>query len=128
MIDVAGTDVLTYNGPRSFRVLTGFLGHILMTYPADQLRGQVLHIEGQAASLNEIARLYRKEVVHLNSLDDPFATRLQNQIDRGFGRSGWDGGAPPGADVDATSVASNGLWENHRWRRIHDVLPATAFR
>ncbi|KAF9031355.1 hypothetical protein BDZ89DRAFT_1063978 [Hymenopellis radicata] len=104
--------------------VAGFLGHILMTYPADQLRGQVLHLEGQAASLDEIARLYRKDVVHLNSLDDPFATRLQNQIDRGFGRSGWDAGA----DVDGLSVASNALWENHRWRRIQDVLPATAFR
>ncbi|KAG1743870.1 hypothetical protein EDB19DRAFT_1927398 [Suillus lakei] len=117
--------------PQSFTArsdIAGYLAHILTTQPPSHLLDVEIHIEGQRATLSEIAALYKGSVpvVHCDALpaegvaNAHFRTLFQKYVEVGGGSCGWN----PVTESDDPDSASrdNSLWEGHRWLTVGEVL------
>ncbi|KAF7980780.1 hypothetical protein HWV62_36841 [Athelia sp. TMB] len=112
-IQIIGTgDVkATYTHPND---IAGFVAYVLTHLPASELEDKVFRIQGESASLNEIAAYYgtKHPVEHVEEISsDAFKNLLQGVIASGVG-----GTVPEGTD------SSNGLWAGHAWTGIKEGL------
>ncbi|KAK0447092.1 hypothetical protein EV421DRAFT_182338 [Armillaria borealis] len=116
------------NVPASFTSIidiAGFIGHVLTSYSISQLANQVFRLEGQSATLHEIAAMYGKEAIQVDSVDDPYATYMQKQIDLGLGRCGHGARNSRMSSEEAELIvgASKAWWPGHVWRNVRGALP-----
>ncbi|KAK0457511.1 uncharacterized protein EV420DRAFT_1688864 [Desarmillaria tabescens] len=104
--------------------IAGFIGHVLTSYSISQLANQVFRLEGQSVTLREIAAMYGKEAIQVDSLDDPDATYMQKQIDIGLGGCGNEAHNSRMSSEEADLIiASKAWWAGHVWRNVRDALP-----
>lgn len=109
--------------------MPGYVAHILTALPLASLEDKILLLEGQAATLREVAEILHKDVANLSSFDEitnPFVRNIQKAIDSGYGRTGFAiaNSDAPQEVVDKRSTSGNALWEGHVWKEISDVLGA----
>nr|ADX07327.1 putative endo-1,4-beta-xylanase precursor [Flammulina velutipes] len=98
--------------------ITGYVAHILTALPLASLEDKILLLEGQAATLREVAEILHKDVANLSSFDEitnPFVRNIQKAIDSGYGRTGFAivNSDAPQEVVDKRSTSGNALWEGH---------------
>ncbi|KIY66863.1 NAD(P)-binding protein [Cylindrobasidium torrendii FP15055 ss-10] len=105
--------------------ISGYLAYVLTHYSFAALSNQVLLIEGQAASLREVADILGKEVVAIEGEElHPLAKVLQEVGELGALRVGYEYSKPdtPSQLVTLKSGSGNVLWEGHQWKTIADVF------
>ncbi|KAG1729451.1 hypothetical protein EDB19DRAFT_1929597 [Suillus lakei] len=117
--------------PGSFTAVSdaaGYVAHILTTQSPSRLFDTEIHIEGQRATLSEIAALYKGSVpvVHCDALPTEgvanahFRTFFQKYVEIGGGSCGWN--AITESDDPESVSRDNSLWEGHRWLTVQEVL------
>ena len=103
------------------------MAYILTSIPLPELYDKSLLIEGQAATLQEIAKILGKTITHVSpeAIDQPLVRVLLGLADKGVVRTGY---ISKDADVlqeavDKRSSEGNALWKGHQWKQIKDVYP-----
>ncbi|TFK73447.1 NAD(P)-binding protein [Pluteus cervinus] len=103
--------------------IAGYVAHVLTTQPPEKLENKIARLEGDRASLVDIAAFLKTDVEHVTELtgpSGPLITFLQRFLDTGAGSTGWD----PLTDSEGAEKpgSGNALWEGHQWKRIVDVV------
>jgi hypothetical protein len=100
--------------------VAGFLAHVLVSFPPSELADSIFRIEGEHASLDDIAAMYgdKVEIVQDTFAGDAFRTYMFAEIEKGMGSTGWD--FATGKDLGPGS--SNVLWAGHKWKGIKEIL------
>ncbi|KAF5387861.1 hypothetical protein D9615_000160 [Tricholomella constricta] len=112
--------------PASFTAIedvAGFVAHVLTTLHPAQLDYSVFRIQGQAASLIELAPILDTTVERVKEVPGPnssLSAFFQTHIETGGGSTGWD--AATGSESKDKAGSSNYLWEGHHWKSIRDVI------
>jgi hypothetical protein len=105
-------------------VAIGFVAHVLTTLPASKLDNSVYRLQGDRATLLELAPIFRTTVEHVDKVPGPTGdtmTYLQvNVLKVGLGSTGWD--ANKGQEGPHEAGCTNALWEGHHWKSIKEVL------
>ena len=104
--------------------IAGFTAYIITHLSPAELSNKAFRIEGEHASLLDIAGYYGSKVPieYVDRLDDEFKTFLQGLINSGKGTTGYD--IPTGKELTGSDAAgaSNALWPGHHWKGIKEVL------
>jgi len=104
--------------------VAGFTAYIVTHLPPSELTNKIFRIEGEHASLLEIAGYYGSKlpVEYVNGLDDRFKTALHEIVNTGKGSVAYD--IPSGKELTGTDAAgaSNALWPGHHWKGIKETL------
>ncbi|KIY68327.1 NAD(P)-binding protein, partial [Cylindrobasidium torrendii FP15055 ss-10] len=108
--------------------ITGYTAHVLTHYPLSALYNQHILLEGQAATLREVAETLGKEIAFVKpeEVENPFVRLLLEFGEKGWCRVGFQYSKPdtPKQLVDLRSGSGNLLWEGHKWKSIADVHKA----
>ncbi|KAJ7593609.1 hypothetical protein C8J56DRAFT_1120325 [Mycena floridula] len=104
--------LVVYNVP----VKDWFVAHVLATLPAKDIEFKEFRIQGQRASLVEIAGLLDKEIACVNELPGEHVQikiMLLDEFEKGFGSTGWY----PSIQREDYELAgsANKLWPGHKW-------------
>ncbi|KAJ7039627.1 hypothetical protein C8F04DRAFT_1085933 [Mycena alexandri] len=103
--------------------IAGFLVHVLTTLPPSELENRTLRIEGDRATLNEIALRVKTTADYLDSVEGKegkFLTHMLKLFEYGGGSNGWDEVNKREGSEGAAS--GNALWPGHHWQTIEEVL------
>ncbi|KAJ6450798.1 hypothetical protein C8R45DRAFT_1057183 [Mycena sanguinolenta] len=106
--------------------IAGFLAHVLRTLPSSQLENRILRIQGDRASMNQIAAKFNVPIDHVDALPEEapmvaFLTAFMKIFEAGGGSTGWDQANRREGEGEEAAGSSNKLWEGHKWRTIEDV-------
>ncbi|KAJ7026945.1 hypothetical protein C8F04DRAFT_100498 [Mycena alexandri] len=102
--------------------IAGFLVHILTTLAPSELENHILRIEGDRATLNEIALKFKTTVDHIDSVEGKwgeFFTYMLKSFEAGGGSTGWD--EVNQREGSEGSASGNVLWPGHNWSTIEEV-------
>jgi uncharacterized protein YbjT (DUF2867 family) len=107
----------------SERDIAGYLAHVFTTLPPSQLENKTFYIQGDQATLLQIADLYKGkfEVQHVDKIPgDDIRTMLLQAIEAGYANNSWE----PAADKLGSNPADadNHLWQGHQWKTIKQTL------
>ncbi|KAJ7336274.1 hypothetical protein DFH08DRAFT_706477 [Mycena albidolilacea] len=105
--------------------MAGFVAYVLTNLPPSELEDRVLRIEGQRASLRDVAEQFKTEVVRVDSIGGDMGqikTALQGLVEAGRGSSGWDGVKNAESTGNNAAGSANALWPGHHWESIKEVL------
>ncbi|KAG5646449.1 hypothetical protein DXG03_003499 [Asterophora parasitica] len=112
--------------PISFTAIedvAGYVAYVLTTLHPYQLDYTVYRIQGQAATLVDLASILETTVERVKEVPGPnssVAAFFQTYFETGGGSTGWDAGT--GRESKDKAGSSNYLWENHRWKSIKDII------
>lgn len=103
------------------------MGYVLTHLAPAELENKILRIQGEAASLLEIAAYYPTlPVEHLeepfSGPDGEFKSFLHNLINSGKGSVGYSASAGKKLTGADAAGASNALWAGHKWQGIKGGL------
>lgn len=85
---------------------------------------KMIRIEGDRASLVEIANMYNKEIVYVDAVPGPdseLRTTVAGIGDSGAGSTGWNWILKADGSGEAASNSGNKLWPGRKWKTIRDV-------
>ncbi|KAJ7035088.1 hypothetical protein C8F04DRAFT_550542 [Mycena alexandri] len=102
--------------------ISGFVVHALTTLPPSELENRTFRLEGDRATLNELATKFNTSVDHIDSVSGEggeFITHLLKLFEAGTGSSGWDEANKRDASEGAAS--GNASWPGHHWKTIKEV-------
>ncbi|KAJ7738367.1 hypothetical protein B0H16DRAFT_1694841 [Mycena metata] len=111
--------------PVSFTFLsdiTGFVVHALTTLPPSELENRTFRLEGDRATLNELATKFNTSVDHVDLIPGEggdFIAHLLELSEAGSGSSGWDEANKREGSEGAAS--GNLSWPGHHWKTIKEV-------
>ncbi|KAJ7620748.1 hypothetical protein DFH06DRAFT_64257 [Mycena polygramma] len=114
--------------PVSFTALTdiaGFVAHILTTLPPSELEDRSFRLEGERASLNDLATFFNAPVEHVPAItgeESAVKTFLFNVLESGAGSTGWDEASKVERSGSEAAGSGNAAWPGHKWRGIREVL------
>ncbi|KAJ3999764.1 hypothetical protein F5050DRAFT_860076 [Lentinula boryana] len=103
----------------------GFVAYVLTSLSISSLSNKIFRLEGDRASLQDIANWYGKEVAYVEAIPGAHSeilAMLSRVFESGAGSTGWSfklGREGEGADA---AGSANRLWEGHQWKRIRDVI------
>jgi len=104
--------------------IAGFVAYVLTNLPPSELEDRILRLEGERASLNDIAAQFKTTVEHVDSITGEGAelrTRLQHAMDAGAGSTGWDLVKKAEGTGSNAAGSANALWPGHQWKSIKEV-------
>ncbi|KAJ7593610.1 hypothetical protein C8J56DRAFT_924644 [Mycena floridula] len=109
----SGTQPISWTANKD---IGGFVAHVLTTLPAKDIKFKEFRIQGQRASLVEIAGLLDKEIARVDELSGEHVQlkiMLLDEFEKGFGSTGWD----PSTQREDYKLAgsANKLWPGHEW-------------
>ncbi|KAG6837993.1 hypothetical protein H0H93_008387 [Arthromyces matolae] len=119
-------DKSTSNTPASFTSVedvAGFTAYVLTNFHPVQLEYITFRIQGQSASLTEVASLLGMGIEHVEEMPShgfSLAQPIQEYMETGGGSTGWNPGE--GREGEEKAGSSNQLWESHRWKSVREVL------
>ncbi|KAL0579897.1 hypothetical protein V5O48_002068 [Marasmius crinis-equi] len=119
-INIAGKG----NEPVSFTDvsdLAGYLVHILTTLPPSELENKSLRIEGDSATLLDIAKRWKKDVQYVEQVPgEPtwVINYFSGLIEGGRASVSWDYAL--NGRRQGESANDNGLWSGHKWKTLDD--------
>ncbi|KAJ7711998.1 hypothetical protein B0H16DRAFT_1744615, partial [Mycena metata] len=102
--------------------ITGFVVHALTALPPSELENRTLRLEGDRATLNELAPKFNTSVEHVDSVSGEggdFVTHLLELFEAGAGSSGWDQANK--REVSEGAASGNLSWPGHHWKTIKEV-------
>ncbi|KAF5345742.1 hypothetical protein D9758_011870 [Tetrapyrgos nigripes] len=103
----------------------GFVSHVLTTVPLPQLSNAQLRLEGDCATLRQLADRFGQGHAFVETVPGPiFREILLKQFESGAGSTGWDNGKQKENPKDSEEGAgsANKLWEGHVWKKLEDVV------
>ncbi|KAJ7180869.1 hypothetical protein C8R46DRAFT_1211171 [Mycena filopes] len=107
----------------------GFVAHVLTTLPPFQLENRIFRIEGDRATLREIAALFGTGVEYVDPATAAGATDewtkfvmfALTMFEKGAGSTGWDWRrGEEGGEGEEGAGSANGLWAGHQWETIRE--------
>ncbi|KAJ7451938.1 hypothetical protein FB451DRAFT_1342659 [Mycena latifolia] len=104
--------------------IAGFVAYILTTVPSAQLENRILRLEGDRASWNDVAKLFKASIERVESFtgkDAEMRTGLLTLFETGAGSTGWDEPNKRDGSGSETAGSANGLWPGHHWQTIKEV-------
>lgn len=104
--------------------IAGFTAYIVTHLTPSELSNKFFRIEGERASLLDIAEYYgpKVPVEHVNGFDDKFKTFLQQLVNSGKGTTAYDFASGKELTGSDAAGASNVLWPGHQWKGIKEGL------
>jgi hypothetical protein len=104
--------------------IAGFTAYIVTHLTPSELSNKFFRIEGEHASLLDIAGYYGSKVPveYVNGFDDEFKTFLQQLINSGKGSTAYDFASGKELTGSDAAGASNVLWLGHHWKGIKEGL------
>ncbi|KAF7975006.1 hypothetical protein HWV62_10617 [Athelia sp. TMB] len=106
--------------------ISGFIAYVVTHLSPSELENKFFRIEGEHASLLEIAGYYKDlPVEHVDAFggpDGPFKTLLQQLINSGKGSVAYSAAAGKELTGADAAGASNALWKGHHWKGIKEGL------
>ncbi|KAJ7165428.1 hypothetical protein C8R46DRAFT_1098572, partial [Mycena filopes] len=93
--------------------ITGYVVHVLTTTPPSELENRILRLEGDRATLRELAAKFNTHTEPVESVGGEggeFITELLHLFERGAGSSGWDEASKRDGTGDAAAGSGNALW------------------
>lgn len=105
--------------------VAGFVAYILTHLPASELEDKVFRIEGESATMLQIAGYYgaKYPVEYVGEIPgEPFKNALQAILNGGKGSVAYS--VEAGKDLTGAEAAgaSNALWVGHQWKGIKEGL------
>ncbi|KAG6903358.1 hypothetical protein C0995_013111 [Termitomyces sp. Mi166 len=100
----------------------GFVAHVLTRHDPAHLAYTSFKIEGQRASIIDIASILGMSIEQVSEVPSPqfpLAGFFQEYFETGRGTIDWD---PVEGKEEKAEGNSNFLWENHGWKKISEVL------
>ncbi|KAJ7174103.1 hypothetical protein C8R43DRAFT_873581 [Mycena crocata] len=104
--------------------IAGFVAHVLTTLSPAELENQVFRLEGERASLNELAAQLDASVEHVDSIEGDSSiaqTALLTILESGAGSTGWDTLKRVEGTGAKAAGSANALWPGHKWQTVKDV-------
>ncbi|KAL0577559.1 hypothetical protein V5O48_004422 [Marasmius crinis-equi] len=102
----------------------GFVAHILTTLPPSELENRIFRIEGESATLVEVAKKLNKEINYTDHVPGGPANEIKNYLlklfETGRGCARYD--AVSGSVKEGGSVIDNHLWSGHQWKTLADAI------
>ncbi|KAJ6506887.1 hypothetical protein C8R45DRAFT_923045 [Mycena sanguinolenta] len=102
------------DAPISYTSLTdtaGFVAYVLTTVPSAQLENRILRLEGDRASWNDVAKVFKASVERAESFtgkDGEMRTGLLTLFETGAGSMGWDEpNKKEGSGIEAAGSAND---------------------
>lgn len=117
-----GDQKATFTDPAD---IAGFTAYVVTHLPPSELSNKIFRIEGEHASLLDIAGHYGSKVIveHVDEFpEDKFRTYLQELVNSGRGSVGYDAISGKELTGEGAAGVSNVLWRNHSWKGIKDSL------
>jgi len=104
--------------------IAGFTAYILTHLSPSELSNKYFRIEGEHASMLDIAGYYgpKMPVEYVDGFDDEFKTFLHVVANTGKGSTGYDNASGKELTGGDAAGASNALWPGHHWKGIKEVL------
>jgi len=104
--------------------IAGFTAYIVTHLTPSELSNKFFRIEGESASLLDIAGYYgpKVPVEYVNGFDDEFKTFLQQLLNSGKGSTAYDFASGKELTGSDAAGASNVLWPGHHWKGIKEGL------
>ena len=101
--------------------IAGFTAYVITHLPPPQLANKIFRIEGEAASLLDISKLYASKVGveyvgEFTGDEGEFRNFLHGVIESGKGLVAYDLASKDAAEL------SNHVWEGHQWKGIKESL------
>ncbi|KAF8214296.1 hypothetical protein K438DRAFT_1750355 [Mycena galopus ATCC 62051] len=115
------------DAPISYTSLTdvaGFVAYVLTAVPSAQLENRILRLEGDRASWNDVAKLFKASVERVESFtgkDGEMRTGLLTLFETGAGSTGWDEPNKKEGSGSEAAGSANDLWPGHHWQTIKEV-------
>lgn len=102
--------------------IAGFIAYIITHLSPSELSDKVFRIEGEHASMLDIAEYYGLPAEHVDDMGDEFRTYLQTIVNSGKGSTAFHN--PSGKELTGSEAAnaSNALWPGHHWKNIKEGL------
>lgn len=98
---------------------------MLTSLPNSSISNKIFRLEGDRASLQDIAKWYHKEVAYVEAIPGPrseILSMFSRIFESGAASTGWNFAlAGEGKGWDAAGSA-NELWQGHQWKKIRDLV------
>ncbi|RDB23189.1 hypothetical protein Hypma_009613 [Hypsizygus marmoreus] len=107
----------------SMEDVAGFVAHVLTTLPESQLEYSTFRLQGDRATLIDIASILKTTPEFVKEVPGPGgerATQMQALFEAALGSTGYD--ANVGGDGKAKAGSANDLWPNHHWKSVKEVF------
>jgi len=104
--------------------IAGFTAYIITHLSPAELSNKIFRIEGERASMLDIAGYYGPKVPieYVDGFDDGFKTFLHVVVNTGKGSTAYDIASEKELTGSDAAGASNTLWPGHHWKGIKEVL------
>ncbi|KAJ3935612.1 MAG: hypothetical protein NXY57DRAFT_989258 [Lentinula lateritia] len=103
----------------------GFIAYVLTSLPSSSISNKIFRLEGDRASLQDIAKWYHKEVAYVEAIPGPrseILSMFSRIFESGAASTGWNFALEgEGKGWDAAGSA-NELWQGHQWKKIRDLV------
>ncbi|KAJ7503225.1 hypothetical protein B0H11DRAFT_1853397 [Mycena galericulata] len=105
--------------------IAGFVGYILTSLPPSELNDHIFRLEGDRASLQDLAMRFNTTAEHVARIEGEEGeakTAVSIILSSGAGSTGWDAIIEADRSGDEGAGSGNKVWPGHVWRSIKDVL------
>lgn len=107
----------------ALRCHQGFLAHVLTTLPPSELNDTIFRIEGERATLLEVASILNAPVEFVEKVPgdkDGVLTLLSTKFEEGKPYTSWS--PADGRNLEGKEGNHNYLWPAHEWKSIKEAL------
>ncbi|KAI3611651.1 endo--beta-xylanase precursor [Moniliophthora roreri] len=98
----------------------GYVAHVLTNLPPKQLENACFRIEGDQATMQELAKRLKKEIAYVEHVPGEPLNHIKNWLvrlwDAGKGSTSWDYASGVRREKN-----DNGLWPGHKWKTFADI-------
>ncbi|KIK55138.1 hypothetical protein GYMLUDRAFT_48084 [Collybiopsis luxurians FD-317 M1] len=103
----------------------GFVAYALTSLSLSSLSNRIFRLQGDRASLQDIAKWYKKEIAYVEAIPGPdseIRSMLSRVFESGAGSTGWNFELGREGEGEEAAGSANKLWPGHRWKGIRDVI------
>ncbi|KAJ7747681.1 hypothetical protein DFH07DRAFT_962479 [Mycena maculata] len=107
--------------------VAGFVAYVLTTLPPAELENRIFRLQGDRATLKEVAATLNATVKIVDKITGPMGelkTYLMTKADTGIMSTGYDVTTKAERTGNEAAGSANSLWPGHQWKTIKDVISA----
>ncbi|KAF9068976.1 hypothetical protein BDP27DRAFT_1223361 [Rhodocollybia butyracea] len=107
--------------------VAGFVAYVLTSLTLNSLSNKIFRLEGDRASLVELANWYGKEVSHVEEIPgrrgpSEILSMLAKVFEAGACSTGWNFKLGRDGEGEDAAGSANKIWQGHQWKAIRDVI------
>ncbi|KAE9405219.1 NAD(P)-binding protein [Gymnopus androsaceus JB14] len=103
----------------------GFVAYVLTSLTVSSLSNKKFRLQGDRATLTDIAKWYNKEIAYVEAVPGPGSenlSMLSKLFESGGGSTGWNFELGKEGEGEEAAGSANQLWPEHEWKKIRDVI------